>query len=165
MLLLLNVSKKKDLTIYMHRNRYPSELKDEHEYAVGDIPKHMLHAMLEHTYLRMREVYIDANPFQYDRSQDKILYHPNFNKTNPDLFDPNYAERLDSSRVVKYTTLVPEASGPDLSFLTPYDQTTDPLEDRIDFVFPAAQWQYRKPEVHIGVYNSRADKQPVTFDI
>ena len=26
-------------------------------------------------------------------------------------------------------------------------------------------WQYRKPEVHIGVFNSRKDGAPVTFDI
>ena len=70
---------------------------------------------------------------------------------------------LDSARVAQFTTWTPE-NGPDLPFVTPYN-LTEPPEDRIDLVFTAAMWQYRKPEVNIGVFNSRQDKQPVTFNI
>ena len=45
MLLLLNVSKRKDLQIYMHSRSYPSDLFNEHEYALGDIPEHVIRAM------------------------------------------------------------------------------------------------------------------------
>ena len=45
MLLLLNVSKRKDLQIYIHSRSYPSDLFREHEYALGDIPEHVIRAM------------------------------------------------------------------------------------------------------------------------
>ena len=46
LLLLLNVSNKTDLQIYMHGNRYPSAKHDEHLYAIGDLPKPLLQDML-----------------------------------------------------------------------------------------------------------------------
>lgn len=57
------------------------------------------------------------------------------------------------------------------AFATGFDELIDGerggcFDDRIDFVFPATHWQYRpKPEVYIGVYNSRADGQPVSFTL
>lgn len=161
MLLLLNVSKRKDLQIYIHSRCYPSDLFREHEYALGDIPEHVIRAMFQNYY--MKEMYHDANPFHYVSSIDSVLYYPHFNHTNQDLFNPEHREMLDSARVAKYTTWSPQ-TGPDLSFVTPYNLAEEP-EDRIDLVFTAAMWQYRKPEVHIGVFNSRRDRQPVTFDI
>ena len=32
---LLNVSKRKDISVYIHRKNYPSEAEDEYEYAMG----------------------------------------------------------------------------------------------------------------------------------
>ena len=80
MLLLLNVSKKKDLQIYMHSRSYPSDHFNEHEYALGDIPEHVIRAMFKNYY--MKEMYHDANPFHYVKSMDNILYYPHFNHTN-----------------------------------------------------------------------------------
>ena len=45
MLLLLNVSKKKDLQIYINSRSYPSDLRNEYEFAVGDIPEQVIRAM------------------------------------------------------------------------------------------------------------------------
>ena len=63
MLLLLNISKKEDLQVYIHKNSYPSDLFNEHDYALGDIPEHVLRAMYQNYY--MREMYHDATPFHY----------------------------------------------------------------------------------------------------
>ena len=161
MLLLLNVSNRKDLQIYIHSRTYPSDLFGEHEYALGDIPEHVIRAMFQNYY--MKEMYHDANPFHYVKSLDNVLYYPHFNHTNQDLFNPDNRQMLDSARVAQFTTWSPE-NGPDLPFVTAYN-LTEPPEDRIDLVFTAAMWQYRKPEVNIGVFNSRQDKQPVTFNI
>lgn len=120
MLLLLNVSKKKDLQIYIHKASYPSDLHMEHEYALGDIPEHVLRAMFQNYY--MREMYHDANPFHYVRELDQIVYYPHFRHTNPDLFVPDNKEKLDSHRVAKYTTWTAE-NGPDLPFVTEFNQT------------------------------------------
>ena len=59
--LLLNVSNRKRLQVYIHKRNYPSELADEHEYAAGDIPNHILQRMFQMYY--MKEMYQDANPF------------------------------------------------------------------------------------------------------
>jgi hypothetical protein len=120
MLLLLNVSNRKHLQVYVHKNSYPSDLFTEHEYALGDIPEHVLRAMFQNYY--MREMYHDANPFQYVRALDQILYYPHFNHVNQDLFDPAHREMLDSQRVARHTTWTKE-TGPDLGFVTPYAET------------------------------------------
>lgn len=112
----------------------------------------------------MKEMYHDANPFHYVPALGQVQYYPHFRHTNPDCFNPDHKEMLDSTRVAKYTTWNPE-TGPDLSFVTPYKHASSPLEDRVDLVFTAAMWQYRKPEVHIGVFNSHANKEPIQFDI
>ena len=161
MLLLLNVSKKKDLQVYMHCKSYPSDLFNEHDYALGDIPEHVLRHMFQNYY--MREMYHDATPFHYISSLDKVMYYPHFRHTNSDLFEPAHREMLDSVRVARFTTWTPE-KGPDLAFVTPYN-LIKPWDDRIDLCFSAAMWQHRKPEVHIGVFNSHENKEPVTFDI
>ena len=87
MLLLLNISKRKDLQVYVHRAAYPSHVFNDHEYALGDIPEHALRAIYKNYY--MKEMYHDANPFQYDRETDQVIYYPNFSHTNPDCFDPD----------------------------------------------------------------------------
>ena len=61
LLLLLNVSKKKDLQIFIHKTSYPSELRNEYDYALGDVPEHVLKAMSLNYY--MKEMYHDASPF------------------------------------------------------------------------------------------------------
>jgi len=163
MLLLLNVSNRKHLQIYVHKNSYPSDIFTEHEYALGDVPEHVLRAMFQNYY--MREMYHDANPFQYVRAFDQILYYPHFRHVNQDLFVPALREMLDSHRVARHTTWTKE-EGPDLGFVTPnLDTNALESENRIDLVFTAAMWQYRPPDVHIGVYNSHPQGEPVTFDI
>ena len=162
MLLLLRVSKRKDLQIYIHKNSYPSDLFQEHDYALGDIPEHVIRAMYQNYY--MKEMYHDANPFHYVPSLGQIMYYPHFRHQNQELFKPENRELLDSARVAKYSTWTPE-KGPNLSFVTPYVEPDEPIEDKIDLVFTAAMWQYRKPEVHIGIFNSHESGEPVEFNI
>ena len=72
---------------------------------------------------------------------------------------------LDSHRVARHTTWTKE-KGPDLGFVTPnLDTNALESENSIDLIFTAAMWQYRPPHVHIGIYNSHPQGEPVTFDI
>lgn len=41
-LLLLNVSRKNNLRVFIHKKSYPSQLFNEHEYALGDLPADIL---------------------------------------------------------------------------------------------------------------------------
>ena len=63
MLLLLRISKRKDLQIYISKNSYPSDLFREHDYALGDVPEHVLRAMYQNYYIK--EMFHDANPFLF----------------------------------------------------------------------------------------------------
>ena len=60
LLLLLNVSTKKNLQVYIGSTNYPSE-KTDYDYAVGDIPDSSLKDICTKYY--MRELYQAANPF------------------------------------------------------------------------------------------------------
>ena len=68
LLLLFNVSKRKDLAIYIHSQSYPTSDLFEHGYAIGEIPEFVIRAIFKNYY--MREMYHDANPFQYVRALD-----------------------------------------------------------------------------------------------
>ena len=100
-------------------------------------------------------MYHDANPFQYVRALDQIQYYPHFGYCNPILFKPEHRELLDAERVAQHTTWTRDG-GPELNFVTPPEEESKEkvVDDRIDLVFTAAMWQYRQPNVHIGVYNS-----------
>lgn len=136
MQLLLNISKRKDVQVYIHRAAYPSHIFNDHEYALGNIKPHTLMAIHKNYY--MREMYHDANPFQYDYEANDVLYYPNFSHTNPDCFEPANRDKLDAHRLAKVTTWTPE-SGPELNFVTPFS-LTEPVEDRMDLLFSAAMW-------------------------
>ena len=59
--LLLNVSNRKRLSVYINRKNYPSQSTEEHAYAVGDIPEDILKSVFKMHY--MKELLEDANPF------------------------------------------------------------------------------------------------------
>ena len=111
----------------------------------------------------MKEMFTAANPFQYVPELDQIVYYSHFRHTNPVLFDPNNKEKLDASRIAKLTTWTPN-SGVELDWVTD-DQTEKEPADRIDLLFEAGLWVFRKPDVYIGVYNTKADDGPVEFTI
>ena len=61
LLLLLNLSKRKDLQVYIHHAAYPSIAINEHDYSLGDLPDNILRSMFKNYY--MREALNDSNPF------------------------------------------------------------------------------------------------------
>ena len=159
--LLLNVSNRKRLQVYIHKRNYPTELIDEHEFAVGDIPEHVIKRMFQMYY--MKEMYQDANPFQYVPALDRVIYYPHFRHTNPALFDPDNKEKLDAARICRLTSWTP-TSGVELDWVTGEDIETE-APDRIDLLFEAGLWVFRKPHVYIGVYNSKPEDGPLEFTI
>ena len=99
------------------------------------------------------------------RALDTIQYYNHFHHINQALFNPENREKLDFHRLAKYTTWSYE-TGPDLEFVTPMNASdAASIDDRIDLIFTAAMWQFRKPHVHIGIYNTHPRGEPVTFDI
>ena len=111
----------------------------------------------------MKEMYQDANPFQYVAELDQVVYYNHFRHSNPILFKPENREKLDAARICKLTTWTPK-SGVELDWVTGDDLDTEP-PDRIDLLFEAGLWVFRKPNVYIGVYNSKPEDGPVEFTI
>ena len=95
--LLLNVSNRKRVQIYVHKKNYPSVEIDEHEFAVGNIPDEILKRMFKMYY--MKEMYSEANPFQYVEQLDTVIYYNHYRHTNPELFKPDNREKLDAERL------------------------------------------------------------------
>ena len=60
-------------------------------------------------------------------------------------------------------TWTPE-SGVELDWVTGDELEKEP-EDRIDLLFEAGLWVFRKPNVYIGVYNSKPEDGPVECTI
>ena len=61
------------------------------------------------------------------------------------------------------TTWTPE-SGIELDWVTGDELETQP-EDRIDLLFEAGLWVFRKPNVYVGIYNTKPEDGPVEFTI
>ena len=160
-LLLLNLSKKEHLEVYIGKNSYPSASLDEHLIAVGSVPDHVLKVSQQRCC--MLELLQDLTPFKFEAGEDKVKYLGSFRHLNPDLFKPEHQDKLDSTRVARYTTWTPER-GSELSQMTPFRQEGE-LRDSIDLVLSAAAWSERNAFVNIGVYNRHPDSEPVTFEI
>ena len=135
---MLNVSNRKRVQIYVHKRNYPSFELDEHEFAVGNIPDELLKRMFKMYY--MKEMYSEANPFQYVEQLDTVLYYNHFRHTNPELFKPDNREKLDAKRLARNTTWTP-SDGLDLDWVTD-EEITEELPDRVDLLFEAGLWVF-----------------------
>ena len=79
------------------------------------------------------------------------------------MFNPSNRDKLDAARISKLTTWTPN-SGVELDWVTGDEIVSEPA-DRIDLLFEAGLWVFRKPNVYIGVYNSKPEDGPVEFSI
>ena len=160
--LLLNVSVKEGIQVYISSKEYPSEAKGEHVYAVGDVPSHVI-AEYPNMYL-MSQVFREAITFRYDDQSDQIVYCGTFEHTNPHLLDYESEDKLDTERLCKLTTYSKDTH-PDFDWLTPFEKAGE-LPNKIDFMFDASGWEAQKSRVvYIGVYNSRPADGPIDFNI
>ena len=55
----------------------------------------------------MRELYTDANPFQYIQALDTVQYYDQFTWLSQEYFDPSTAEFFDGDRILKHTCYNP----------------------------------------------------------
>ena len=53
-----------DLQVYIHKNSYPSDLFNEHDYALGDIPEHVLRAMYQNYYMYYNDSFYNTTTEQ-----------------------------------------------------------------------------------------------------
>mmetsp|Transcript_39918 Transcript_39918/g.52235 ORF Transcript_39918/g.52235 Transcript_39918/m.52235 type:complete len:133 (-) Transcript_39918:44-442(-) len=90
-LVLLNVSNRKKLQVYVHLHAFPD--RTYHQYPLGNAPKEALAALFKQS-LRM-EVFEDSTPFIYDKKQDKIVYRKDFGHLNPEAILPEAEEWID----------------------------------------------------------------------
>ena len=70
--LLLNISKKSDLQVFIGSKKYPGRASDDYDYSVGDIDESDVERICTMYY--MREFYQSATPFQYDLESDTVVY-------------------------------------------------------------------------------------------
>ena len=114
--LLLQVSQKEDLQVFIGKTRYPSaELKD-HTYAIGDVPQNVWKNCLR---CGMIEIYQNPNIFDIDKDTGNVMYTASYKHCNPDLFKENQIDKFDSERVQKLSTWTASCKEPKASLLTP----------------------------------------------
>ena len=88
----------------------------------------------------MKEMYSEANPFQYVEQLDTVVYYNHFRHTNPELFKPDNREKLDAERLSRHTTWTP-SDGLELDWVTDEKSVEEP-PDRVDLLFEAGLWVF-----------------------
>jgi len=84
--------------MFIHEKFYPDE--EDHLWVVGDLPENVIKTIFKKIYLR--ELFCEANPFQYVRALDTLQYYDQFNWLTPELIEPEYSEFFDGDRVERY---------------------------------------------------------------
>lgn len=145
--------------MFIHENIYPDE--ENHLWIVGDLPEHVIKTIFKKIYLR--ELFCEANPFQYIRALDTLQYYDNLNMLSEEFIHPDSMEFFDGDKVERFMCWTDELA-------QKYPYTTKPKdmsarEDRLDLVIEAEIWKLSKQTVHIGVKNRHPQKKPQTFDI
>ena len=83
LLLKINLSNKRNLQVYIDKNRYPSCESNEYSFAMGDLPDSVLTTM--GTKVGMLEIMQDVTPFTLDADWN-VKYTGSFKHMNSDLF-------------------------------------------------------------------------------
>lgn len=126
-LVLLNLSNRSKLQVYVGSSPFPDETK--HEYPLGDVPRKVLKALFKNS-LKM-EIFEDSSPYVYDQESDQVVYRQDYDHLNPLAILPEAECWLDGLKIAQATTWTPE-SGPEVE-ASDFDRSK--LQDRIDFIF------------------------------
>ena len=92
-MILIQLSKKTDLAVYIHWSKYPSPKAGCYEQMFGDLPDDKLDELLKSKY--RKEYFIEAKNFKYDVSKDQIVYYPTFDHLKAD-------DRLEEESLLKW---------------------------------------------------------------
>lgn len=122
----------------IHEKIYPDE--EDYLWVVGDLPEHIIKNIFKKIYLR--ELFCEANPFQYIHALDTLQYYDNFNMLSKEFVDPLSAEHFDGDKVERFLCWNNELA-------ERYPYTTKPIdkssqEDRIDLLIEAEIWKLSK---------------------
>lgn len=86
-MILLNVSQKSKLQLFLHWTNYPSANKDEHDICLGNAPTEAFKAMLSNE--RKLDMFLEESPFKYDSELDKAIFTKDvYRKERLDWPDP-----------------------------------------------------------------------------
>ena len=86
------------MEIFIHENIYPDE--ENHLWIVGDLPEHVIKTIFKKIYLR--ELFCEANPFQYIRALDTLQYYDNLNMLSEEFIHPDSIEFFDGDKVERF---------------------------------------------------------------
>ena len=103
-LLLLNISNKSRLQVYLHIHPFPDEIN--HHYPLGDLPFNVLKELFKAT--RKMHIFEDSMPYVYDREQYTVRYRCDFGHLNPEAIYPDACDWIDGLKIAKVTTWTPE---------------------------------------------------------
>jgi hypothetical protein len=122
----------------VHERIYPDE--EDHLWVVGNLPDDIVRTIFKKIY--MRELFTDANPFQYVQVLDTLQYYDNFNWLTSDFIDPNTQNCFDGDRVEKMICWSKEMTEK-YPYLMKVSQG-NVIDDRIDLVIDAEIWKFNK---------------------
>ena len=94
-LLLLNVSTRTKLQIYVHFKPFPD--KSSHYYPLGDLAHETLEALFDDP--NKMEIFEDSTPFVYDKASDQVVYRRDFGHINPETMYPGAEQFVDASKI------------------------------------------------------------------
>ena len=163
LLLLLNVSNRKDLKVYIGHSEYPSAEGEGIMYALGDLTDDELKQAIDKSEMRRSLSAVDV--FKYDITTDKILYSPTYFDNDHALLTSLASGFINTDKLFKLTTYKPSGGLCTILWKTIPTSDVEP-PNRIDFLMNARDWKLKKSlTIYIGVYNSRPEDGPIDFTI
>ena len=99
---LLQISKRKELQIYLHWEPFPSP--EKFQYAFGDLPKEVLQDLLP---TKRKEMFEKCESYIYDKERDTIIYTENFDHLNQNVFSPVNEDKIDGLKLAQHTSWTP----------------------------------------------------------
>ena len=161
--MLLKISRKKNLIVYISDDEIPNE--SEYDIALGDLES----SKLDDAFIRykMKELLQAETPFEYDRDSDSILYHTNFDHCGKDAFSRENYEKFKGRNLSKLTTWKPNFQIQREIYVQEGFVLDD--EDRIDLLLDASlRFQDDKRKIktmYINVVNCDPDKEEQEVDV
>lgn len=103
---LVQVTPKSKLAVYIHSQRYPGPEKGHLDYMLGDLPAKNLKELLSSTY--RLEYYKEAKTLVYNAGMDQVEYQQSYDHLSPERLLPENNAKVDGKLLRSLTTWTPE---------------------------------------------------------
>jgi len=71
-MILLNISERSKVQVYLHWSRYPSAKLDQHYLCLGDLPAQVIQKMLSNQ--AQMDSFTEEAPYEYDQETDRLCH-------------------------------------------------------------------------------------------